>query len=635
MFGTNIPFQVAAVFVLFIIIIDYSQNPHLKLLSNKYFEYLVSVVSINLVIDTLTIFIVTHAEAVPEWLNNFFYQLFLASIILGVFFIYLYMTSLANEQKRLEKKKLVFAVIPFIVACLAIMFGKINYQILEDGSYSYGQMVIVVYTCVIIYLIACFYISYNKKNILTAKQRKSIRIGLIIWIITLDIQELFPMLLLTGLGFVLLVLAVYFSFENQKENFDVQTKSFNRNAFNKMMAEYYENGRPLFLINVVCDNYSRINTLLGHDKGIEALIYVKEIIAQNLSGDIYHSRSNVFSVFCEDIKKLQKNLERLEYSLEHSDFKFAKLSCRINIIDIRRYTDNKDDVYELINFMTDTSGQEEGIISYLNEKIVQQKARRDKIDQLLTNAIENGGFEMYYQPIYWPEADRIKSAEALIRLRTSSDNEYISPEEFIPIAEEKGMIIAIGDKVIEMVAEFIRDNNLELSELEYIEINLSGIQAICPGIEKRILEILKRYDVSPSFINLEITETASNKIGSNFSENMEKLKALGFSFSMDDFGTGYSNLSQITKIQYDLVKLDKSLIWPVFSEDNGKAMDILDSIVSMLKKLGIAIVAEGVETKEMKEYLSELGIQHLQGYYFSKPVNKRTFLKMLRSQHMA
>ena len=110
---------------------------------------------------------------------------------------------------------------------------------------------------------------------------------------------------------------------------------------------------------------------------------------------------------------------------------------------------------------------------------------------------------------------------------------------------------------------------------------------------------------------------------------MKKLKEKGFSFSMDDFGTGYSNLAQVSSIQYDLIKLDKSLIWPAFEPNNIKAVNLLDSVISMLQRMEIAIVAEGVETKEMVEALSMKGVAHLQGYYFSKPVDKLSFLKLL------
>lgn len=113
----------------------------------------------------------------------------------------------------------------------------------------------------------------------------------------------------------------------------------------------------------------------------------------------------------------------------------------------------------------------------------------------------------------------------------------MSPEEFIPIAEEKGLILDIGDRVLELVAQFVRLHNLEQTSLQYIEVNLSGIQILSHGIEERLQKILRRYNVEPSFINLEITETATTDAQEQLVFNVEKLHHMGFSFSMDDFGS--------------------------------------------------------------------------------------------------
>jgi c-di-GMP phosphodiesterase len=128
---------------------------------------------------------------------------------------------------------------------------------------------------------------------------------------------------------------------------------------------------------------------------------------------------------------------------------------------------------------------------------------------------------------------------------------------------------------------------------------------------------MKEYRISPDFMNLEITETASVKSREMLHRNMLQLRDMGCSFSMNDFGTGYSNLSQMAEVVYDLAKLDKSLIWPCFYEENKKACAILDNVIHILLELNVKILEEGVETKEMTYYLSCQGVTYLQEYYFS------------------
>ena len=634
MIALNIRFQIAALCILIAMLVDYGQNPHLKLLSNKCFRTLIVTTIIYLGLDITTVCTIVNMDRLPGWVNDVAHFLFIVALIICFVLYYAYSAVLANNQMRLDRKQLVEGLIPIVVSVPFFLTGDIKYYYGADGIYSYGGLVLPLYICALTYLILGLKMTFDKKNALTGQQRKSIRFGFTIWLIALALQMIKRTLLVSGIGFIMLLLATYFSFENQKENYDAETKCFNQNAFHKMLTEYYGAGKKMFLITVACENYDRVGALLGHEKGINALLYIKELVLNYLGETVYRSRDDSFSLFMPvDIKEDERSqrLDRLAYALSQNNFKEAELKCHIDVMDMHALIDKKDEVCELLNFMAEHSSSEQSVIQYLDKEIIDKKRRCERIEEILNDALENNKFEMFYQPIYWPKEKMIKSAEALIRLGVDPELGYISPEEFIPIAEEKGLILRIGDQVMEMVADMIKRYHLEGSQLEYIEVNLSGLQIVLPNIEKRLMNILERYEVSPSFINLEITETATITSGNDLVRNMKKLKEKGFSFSMDDFGTGYSNLAQVSHIQYDLIKLDKSLIWPAFEPNNTKAVNLLDSVISMLQRLEIAIVAEGVETKEMVEALSTKGVEHLQGYYFSKPVDKLSFLKLLET----
>lgn len=139
-----------------------------------------------------------------------------------------------------------------------------------------------------------------------------------------------------------MVLAIYFPFENPKENLDSETETFNRIAFHRMVSEYYESNKPLMIINVVCENYGWVNTVLGHDQGILALQYIRDLIASYFAEEIFHSRTNCLSVFVTNNMPYEQRLDRLAHALKHIEFEAADLKCCIHIIDVREYAKTKD-----------------------------------------------------------------------------------------------------------------------------------------------------------------------------------------------------------------------------------------------------------------------------------------------------
>ena len=582
----------------------------------------------NLMLDISTVYTVTHIDTVPPQLNRFLHQLFIASVIMVLFFNFLYVLILNRNQERLTKRTFGAVIAPLAIAAAVIIAGKLEFFASDKGAYSYGPMADMVYVCGLIYLVMTFGIIYSKKCTLSSYQKISVQVGMFIWLGSLVVQRIFPTALLSGLGCVLMVLCVYFSFENQRENYDAETMCFNRNAFHRQMAEYYANRKPLSIVNVTLENYERINTMYGHEYGRKAMLCTKEMIDGVLGGSVFHSRSNTFTVFYSDCEVDCRKLESLRHALCSYCFPDAQLEFRISVIDLRKYSNGTDEAYELMRFMKEYGKSSDEVICRLDDSIIEKKVRRDKIDKLLTEAVQNDGFEMVYQPIYSTEQGRFRSAEALVRMKNTGDLGFISPEEFIPIAEEKGLIMDIGDITLRLVADFAKRRTLT-DKLEYIEVNLSGIQACAPELEGRLTKILAEYDIPPTFINLEITETAALDSGEAFDTNVSALRESGFSFSMDDFGTGYSNLSQMNQMRYDLVKMDKSIIWDAFGKGNEKSERLLASVIRLLKAINVKIVAEGVETKEMTDYLTERGVDYLQGYYFSKPVNEDKFLEVI------
>jgi EAL domain-containing protein (putative c-di-GMP-specific phosphodiesterase class I) len=252
--------------------------------------------------------------------------------------------------------------------------------------------------------------------------------------------------------------------------------------------------------------------------------------------------------------------------------------------------------------------------------------RRIDVDVAIRKALLTESFEMYYQPIYHVESQRIESGEALVRLYDSELGQ-ISPGEFIPIAEQGGLILQLSELIFKKVFAFISQNDLQKKGISYIEINLSMVQCMQESFADMLSAMMKDYGIESNRINLEVTETAAVSMPRRLRENMSDLYERGIRFSLDDFGTGYSNIDSLMDLPLDMIKLDKSMIDMATDFEQGKL--VLASAVSMAKQINMKIVAEGVETVEQKEFLEQMKVDYLQGYYFSKPLPEEGFVKFV------
>ena len=236
---------------------------------------------------------------------------------------------------------------------------------------------------------------------------------------------------------------------------------------------------------------------------------------------------------------------------------------------------------------------------------------------------------VYFQPIYSVKEQKFVSAEALVRIE-EKDGSIMPPVKFIPVAEETGMVAKLGERVFEKTCEFIRNHKLLELGVDYIEINLSVVQCQNRNLAEKFIQIIEKYQISPTSIMLEITETASIHAKKILLKNMEQLMNYGVSFALDDFGNGNSNLDYLIDMPVDILKLDQNMTKAYFNK--MKAKHVVDAMNSMVHDMGLKIVAEGIETKEQLEVMEKLGIDYIQGYYFSKPLPVNVYLEFLAKQ---
>jgi EAL domain-containing protein (putative c-di-GMP-specific phosphodiesterase class I) len=255
--------------------------------------------------------------------------------------------------------------------------------------------------------------------------------------------------------------------------------------------------------------------------------------------------------------------------------------------------------------------------------------QRLQLEADLQAAIEAKEFHLNYQPIICLKTGKIVSFEALVRWRHLK-NGLVPPLNFIPLAEETGLIIPLGEWVL---SEACRRLSIWRSQFPHhwpfsMSVNLSGIQLENPDFLKSIDEILRSYSLSGSSLKLEITESILMARGSAATELLDQLKARQIQFSIDDFGTGYSSLAYLQSLQIDTLKIDRSFINEIAHQK--KNLEITQTIINLAHSLKLDVVAEGVETQAQLEILRSLGCEYGQGYLFSRPLDEQAVVALMK-----
>ncbi len=396
-----------------------------------------------------------------------------------------------------------------------------------------------------------------------------------------------------------------------------------------------DNGLDITVVMITMENDKTLRGILGVEEYHKLLREISEDFLEwsrpyGYDVEWYYLGNGMFRcVMNQRIKDQAEDFaewinEKLKKGYKYNDM-FINL---LPIICITRCPQDIEDVDSVMRFGVELAEHEyTGRVLYARD--IYNKERYDlmrDMDMILEKAFAENRFEVYYQPIYSIDSGKYNSAEALLRLNDDMYG-YISPEIFIPAAEENGMIHKIGKFVLEEVCRFIAGEKFKNLGLEYVEVNLSVIQCMSSELSEDVRAVMERYGVSNEQINLEITETAAAYAQTTMMDNINSLTDDGIAFSLDDFGTGYSNMKRIASMPFAIVKLDKTF---ADIDTDDKMIKVVKNTISMVKDMNMKIVVEGVETEESLREFSNLGVDYIQGYYFSRPLPQDKFISEVK-----
>jgi EAL domain-containing protein (putative c-di-GMP-specific phosphodiesterase class I) len=329
-----------------------------------------------------------------------------------------------------------------------------------------------------------------------------------------------------------------------------------------------------------------------------------------------------------DLKEVQENLlSRFNRSWNGNN---AKLYLQVGFITVNsRQSFDSDE--QFLDCLHSTFQQADNITRnnclMIDEE--HKKAREHYLDmkRSVENAIKKSDVLLYLQPIIDASTGKLAGAEVLARLNDPKLG-MIMPSDFISLAEENGSILTMGEQIFRKACEFMVYYGKQIS-LPWINVNLSPIQCLDLNLPEEFYNIIKKYNLTPDQIRLEITE-GENIDYNLLQQQIHSMEEKGFSFILDDYGTGYSNISRAIGMPLSIIKLDKSL---TKIEDNMKLISIGEHTIRMIKDMDMEIVAEGIEDEKTLKKFEEMGCDFIQGYYFSRPLPKDQFIAFVREKN--
>lgn len=392
----------------------------------------------------------------------------------------------------------------------------------------------------------------------------------------------------------------------------------------------------IILLNLL--EFKNINNWAGYESGNQILMKVGKRLSDGLveRHTTYRIGGGEFAVLLsgnrtrKQAEEITANLcdliQRPFESVNHETIRL-KVYAGIRNVDV----DSKGKATQFINDVVfacqEARRLTETPYAYFTDKLEQLDSERKLFVKELSDALNRGEFKLVYQPIFSFKDDKFVSFESLLRW-DSAEFGMVSPLEFIPLLEESGMILEVGDWIIQEAALQVRKWRSEgFSEL-YVTVNVSVKQLLDESFISRVQDILLETKASPDSLVFEITESVVVEDSEKALQTVTKLNDLGISTALDDFGTGYSSLAILSLLPFQYLKVDRSFLDDLDSADS-QAASVLRGIVSIASGLGQVTIMEGVETKEQLDVLKEIGADRIQGYYFSKPVPPNQAFKLL------
>ena len=633
----NIKFQICGLIILLVILILSAFQRRVKLYSELMFINILFTSIVSITLDISSIVAITNRASLSKVALDSICKAYPISLILvaTTCLVYTLYDSFSHDIKKYRIFQAV-ALTSFVIASVLVGILPIKYHVNGTEIYTYGPAISCTYFAAFLAILTILYLVTIAAKRMNPQRLNSMRIWIVLWIICAGIQFCANQLLLVGFGSAIGVMIIYALFENPVENIDRQTGVFNATALSSYMTERYS-WRKTFSTLTIFINHRSDKNVASYENAL-LTVAVTDYLSNFRKAKVFRNSTFGFTMTFDNKDDLNDAFETIrmrfrkqwDYNPKHEPP--VKITPVYFVMEDSSAAESADEINAMLNRQMDSRNTylEEHIVTVDAEQI-QETREFNIIKEEIQDAVSEDRIVVYYQPIYSTAEDKFVSAEALVRM-VDKNGKLVSPGRFIPVAEATGQIKELGNIIFKKSCKFIHNNRIREHGMHYIEVNLSVVQCEKKSIAEELTQIIDHYDIEPDQISLELTESSTIHSKSRVVSNMQKLVDYGFQFCLDDFGSGEANLNYIIDMPVDIVKFDMDLTQSYFV--NKRANKVMTTIVNMAHDMGLKCVSEGVETEEQFIAMKKLGIDYIQGYYFSRPLPGNEFIKLVDKKNM-
>lgn len=564
-------------------------------------------------------------------------------LLLRNFMIILYLSyiliSLRVGSRTIRKRLYIFFAIPYFILLICLFINAIHPFMIKvvDDKIKTMPFFFIIFVLTIYYALVSIFVMIKRKDALKIKKYWFIIVDVIIICIAMLIQTLFSYWFVEMISIAIAILLLLLTTERAEKLFDVQAECLRNLCFKNDIEIDYRYHKVEPILYIYFNAFNNISQILSNgeimDLKKELTKYIRYIACKaKIKINLYYITDGRYAmVVTSNEDNIKEFIEFFNiYITNQLYFKYYDIKLDQNIVktshaDFTDYSKMLDFAYKFDRYLSFADKHFIDYSLYENKKDVDLKVGMPK---KILDALKKDQFEVFYQPIYNVKTESFETAEALIRLKES--DKYISPDIFIPIAEEVGSIDQIGEFVYKSVCLFTKSKIFDELGLKYIEVNVSPKQIINKNFASNFINIARGLDIDPKKINFEITESAAFIDYEVVNANIEELKDFGFTFSLDDYGTGYSNMKRILEMPIQIIKIDKVIVDEIKKSDDMRRL--IKNLTNAFHEVGFELLVEGIETKETLDFFIEQGCEYIQGFYYSKPLPMQDYIDFLKKK---
>lgn len=628
-------YDVAALFISLIILLNFLLQKKISTKITTAFEILAGDLVFATIMDLITVYTLANYDKTPVELNIILNIIALLSYnLLPALFYYCIYSATNYDKKSAFSDNDFLTLIPIIIAVLLILttpFTNFIFYFDDIGRYHSSKYFDILSVIGFVYLIMVIIQAIRKRDLLNRMQVASIILYTISTLVSIIIQIFFPRVLISLFFASLTILLVYLTLDNPSDYIDQTMGIYNKKAFMTTLQKLFDNKKMFKVICIQLEGIVNLNDTIGYSNFNKVLIDIRNKLTpicgrKNL---FRLSGSKLALIFIENGSIINRLHEIKSVFNNQFHIQGMAVSIRIKMTTILcpKEASDPQTALDLLFFTLESPNTEVGIVTKADNLLLEKAKRETKLVGIMRKSLQNNRFSVFYQPIYSVKEKKFKSAEALVRLN-NTELGFISPDEFIPLAEKNGLILELGEYVFKSVCEFIALNKIWENGIEFIQVNLSAIQCMQEKLHELLCSIMDSYHLNYKYIRLEVSETAAKISSEGLKKNMDMLKTKNIFFALDDFGIGLQDTANLLNYPFETVKIDKSLLWAAVNDDKSKK--IVEHSISMLKDMGLEVIVEGVETEEMAEMLKQMNCDYFQGFLYSKPIKSQDFLTLIQ-----